>query len=154
MLSSLPYDHVTLSWRRLPGSDPYHIVTLINIIPFMKLTRYYTLKSNIYYLFMVMLLYIFHKAKNIVKKHTLFQHFEIKNFYFEFYTTLLLGLYLIFWFSCLCYLMPILVIYFFNIPPAVSITDVIKQYCVVQEFFIRPYFLITVTQKRNVKIVG
>nr|XP_012216655.1 PREDICTED: potassium/sodium hyperpolarization-activated cyclic nucleotide-gated channel 1-like [Linepithema humile] len=97
VLSSLPYDYITLSWRRLPGNDPYHIVTLINIMPFMKLTRYYTLKSNIYYLFM---------------------HFKIKNFHFELYTTLLLGLYLIFWFSCLCYLIPILVIYFLNISPA------------------------------------
>lgn len=35
-------------------------------------------------------------------------------------TTLLLGLYLIFWFSCLCYLIPILVMYLLNIPPIVS----------------------------------
>lgn len=32
-------------------------------------------------------------------------------------TTLLLGLYLIFWFSCLCYLIPILVMNLVNIPP-------------------------------------
>ncbi|XP_012522161.2 potassium/sodium hyperpolarization-activated cyclic nucleotide-gated channel 1 [Monomorium pharaonis] len=97
MLSSFPYDHITLRWRRLPGNNPYYVVILINIMPLIKLTRYYTFNSNIYYLFM---------------------HFEIKHFYFELCTTLLLGLYLIFWFSCLCYLMPILLMYFVNIPPA------------------------------------
>ncbi|KAG5323930.1 HCN1 protein, partial [Acromyrmex heyeri] len=101
VLSSFPYDHMTLRWRRLPGNNPYYIVTLINIMPLIKLTRYYTFNSNIYYLF---------------TKHY-FQHFEIKNFYFEFCTTLLLGLYFIFWCSCLCYLIPILLMYFFNIPP-------------------------------------
>lgn len=42
-------------------------------------------------------------------------------------TTLLLGLYLIFWFSCLCYLIPILLMYFLNIPPIVS-ADTILNY--------------------------
>ncbi|KAG7202744.1 hypothetical protein KM043_009915 [Ampulex compressa] len=32
------------------------------------------------------------------------------------YTTLILGIYLIFWFSCLCYLMPMLVMYLRDIP--------------------------------------
>ncbi|GAB1868363.1 Potassium/sodium hyperpolarization-activated cyclic nucleotide-gated channel 1-like [Camponotus japonicus] len=96
VLSSLPYDHITLPWRRFPGDNPHHIVILLNIMPIVKLIRYDTLHSNIHYLFM---------------------HFEIKNFYLEMCTTLLLGLYLIFWFSCLCYLIPILVMYFLNIPP-------------------------------------
>ncbi|XP_011689359.1 PREDICTED: potassium/sodium hyperpolarization-activated cyclic nucleotide-gated channel 1-like isoform X2 [Wasmannia auropunctata] len=95
-LSSVPFDHVTLRWRRLPGNNPHFIVTLINIMPLIKFTRYYTFNSNIYYLF---------------------THFEIKNFYFELCTSLLLGLYLIFWFACLCYLIPILLMYFVNIPP-------------------------------------
>ncbi|XP_032682375.1 potassium/sodium hyperpolarization-activated cyclic nucleotide-gated channel 1-like [Odontomachus brunneus] len=97
VLSSFPYDHITLPWRRLPGDGSYHIVTLINILPFMKITRYSTFRSNIFYLF---------------------QHFEIKHFYYELYITLLLGIYLIFWFSCLCYLIPILLMmHFVNIPP-------------------------------------
>ncbi|XP_077270115.1 potassium/sodium hyperpolarization-activated cyclic nucleotide-gated channel 4 [Temnothorax americanus] len=96
VLSSFPYSYVTLQWRRLPGNNPHYIVTLINFMPLLKLTRYCTFNSNIYYLFM---------------------HFGIKNFYLELCTTLLLGLYLIFWFSCLCYLIPILLMYFMNIPP-------------------------------------
>ncbi|KAG5322765.1 HCN4 protein, partial [Pseudoatta argentina] len=55
--------------------------------------------------------------RRIISCKHYFQHFEIKNFYFEFGTTLLLGLYFIFWCSCLCYLIPILLMYFFNIPP-------------------------------------
>ncbi|EGI60569.1 Potassium/sodium hyperpolarization-activated cyclic nucleotide-gated channel 4 [Acromyrmex echinatior] len=51
VLSSFPYDYITLRWRRLPGNNPYYIVTLINIMPLIKLTRYYTFNSNIYYLF-------------------------------------------------------------------------------------------------------
>ncbi|XP_070156836.1 potassium/sodium hyperpolarization-activated cyclic nucleotide-gated channel 1 [Polyergus mexicanus] len=96
VLSSLPYDHVTLPWRRLPGNNSHYVVVLLNIAPVIKLTRYYTLHSNIHYLF---------------------THLEIENFYLEMFTTLLLGLYLIFWFSCLCYLIPILMMYLVNIPP-------------------------------------
>ncbi|XP_018396305.1 PREDICTED: potassium/sodium hyperpolarization-activated cyclic nucleotide-gated channel 1-like [Cyphomyrmex costatus] len=96
VLSSFPFDYMTLQWRRLPGNNPYYIVTLINIMPLIKLARYYTFNSNIYHLF---------------------THFEIKSFYFELCTTLLLGLYLIFWCSCLCYLIPILLMYFVNISP-------------------------------------
>jgi len=57
MLSSFPYDHMTLRWRRLPGNNPDYIVILINIMPVMKLTRYRTFNSNIYYLFTVICLY-------------------------------------------------------------------------------------------------
>ncbi|XP_011878172.1 PREDICTED: potassium/sodium hyperpolarization-activated cyclic nucleotide-gated channel 1-like [Vollenhovia emeryi] len=97
IISSFPYNYVTLQWRRLPGNNPRYIVTLINLLPLFKLTRYYTYNLNIHYLF---------------------THFQIKNFYWELCTTtLLLGLYLIFWFSCLCYLIPILLMYFMNIPP-------------------------------------
>ncbi|EFN84743.1 potassium/sodium hyperpolarization-activated cyclic nucleotide-gated channel 4 [Harpegnathos saltator] len=98
VLSSLPYDHITLPWRRLPGDDSYHAIVLINILPFIKLTRYWTFKSTIFFLF---------------------KHFGIRHFYYELYTTLLLGMYLIFWFSCLCYVIPILLMmHFVNISPA------------------------------------
>lgn len=53
---------------------------------------------------------------------SLFQHFEIV--YLEKFITLLLGLYLFFWFSCLYYLVPLLVIHFLNIPPTVSIYNI------------------------------
>ncbi|KAL6256090.1 hypothetical protein P5V15_013325 [Pogonomyrmex californicus] len=94
VLSSFPYDHMTLRWRRLPGNNPSYIVTLINIMPLIKLIRYSTFNSHIYYLFTVIFLHIFYKRKYNV-----------------------LGLYLIFWFSCLCYLMPILLMNFVNISP-------------------------------------
>jgi len=58
VLSSLPYDHITLPWRRLPGDNPHHIVILLNIMPIVKLIRYDTLLSNIHYLFMVIFFYI------------------------------------------------------------------------------------------------
>ncbi|KAL0102622.1 hypothetical protein PUN28_018127 [Cardiocondyla obscurior] len=96
VLSSFSYDYMTLRWRRLPGNNPHYIITLINIIPLLKLTRYCTFNSNIYYLFL---------------------HFRIDRFYLDLYTTLLLGLYLIYWFSCLCYVIPVLLMYFINISP-------------------------------------
>ncbi|KAK2580594.1 hypothetical protein KPH14_007716 [Odynerus spinipes] len=95
VLSSLPYDHITLKWRKLPGKDSYHSITLINILPFLKLARYPTLNANIF---------------------QLFQYFTIEYFYYQLTTTLLLGFYLIIWFSCLCYLLPVLSLHFLNIP--------------------------------------
>lgn len=59
VLSSFPYDYMTLQWRRLPGNNPHYIVTLINIMPLLKLTRYYTFNSNIYYLFTVISFFTF-----------------------------------------------------------------------------------------------
>ncbi|KAL6432460.1 hypothetical protein ACFW04_006804 [Cataglyphis niger] len=96
VLSSFPYDHMTLPYRLLPGNNPHYIIVLLNIMPLIKLTRYYTFHSNINYLL---------------------THLEIETFSLEMFTTLLLGFYLIYWFSCLCYLIPILVMYFVNIPP-------------------------------------
>ncbi|XP_020280033.1 potassium/sodium hyperpolarization-activated cyclic nucleotide-gated channel 4-like [Pseudomyrmex gracilis] len=93
-LSSLPYDHLTMPWRRLPGDGSHFAVTLINLLPLLKLTRYSTLKSNINHLFT----YLGIQNYNLCK-------------------TLLLALYLIVWFSCLTYFTPIFVIYLFNIPP-------------------------------------
>lgn len=125
VLSSLPYDHVTLPWRRLPGNNSHYVVILLNIAPAIKLTRYYTLHSNIHYLFTVMFSHILITMIYIIE-YFLFQHLEIENFYLEMFTTLLLGLYLIFWFSCLCYLIPILVMYLVNIPPIVSVYTILN----------------------------
>ncbi|XP_035723457.1 potassium/sodium hyperpolarization-activated cyclic nucleotide-gated channel 1-like [Vespa mandarinia] len=92
ILSSLPYDHITLSWRKLPGNDSFHAITLINILPLLKLTRYPTLNDYIY------------------------QYFLMEHSYYQLISTLMLGFYLIIWFSCLCYLLPILTLHFYNIP--------------------------------------
>ncbi|KAI4481119.1 hypothetical protein M0804_009745 [Polistes exclamans] len=94
ILSSLPYDHITLLWRRLPGNDSFRIITLINILPLLKLTRYPTLISYIFWFY---------------------QYLTIENFYYQTTITLVLGFYLIIWFTCLCYLLPILTLHFYNI---------------------------------------
>lgn len=52
-------------------------------------------------------------------RYLLFQYLRIKNFYYQLYIMLLLGLYLVCWLSCLCYLIPILVMYLSNFPPEV-----------------------------------
>lgn len=68
-LSSVPFDHVTLRWRRLPGNNPHFIVTLINIMPLIKFTRYYTFNSNIYYLFTVFMIYFY---VYFLQRHTIY----------------------------------------------------------------------------------
>ncbi|KAF7384845.1 hypothetical protein HZH66_011931 [Vespula vulgaris] len=95
IISSLPYDHITLFWRKLPGNSSFYEITLINLLPLLKLTRYPTLND-----------YIFH----------FYQYFAIEYFYYQLTTTLALGFYLIIWFSCLCYLLPVLMLHFYNIP--------------------------------------
>lgn len=99
IISSLPYDHITLFWRKLPGNSSFYEITLINLLPLLKLTRYPTLND-----------YIFH----------FYQYFAIEYFYYQLTTTLALGFYLIIWFSCLCYLLPVLMLHFYNIPSTVS----------------------------------
>lgn len=154
-LSSLPYDHITLQWRKLPGDNPHYIIVLINIMPLLKLTRYYTLNLNIYYLFMVIFLDIFCESIQCYIDQ-LFQHLKIKYFYCELFTTVLLGLYIIFWFSCLCYLIPILWMYFTNLPPEVRISTFIyakiSTLFLKQLQFIKMYLIIYV--KSNARIVG
>nr|KAF7407065.1 hypothetical protein H0235_014721 [Vespula pensylvanica] len=95
IISSLPYDHITLFWRKLPGNSSFYAITLINLLPLLKLSRYPTLND-----------YIFQ----------FYQYFAIEHFYYQLTTTLALGFYLIIWFSCLCYLLPVLMLYFYNIP--------------------------------------
>ncbi|XP_046832159.1 potassium/sodium hyperpolarization-activated cyclic nucleotide-gated channel 1-like [Vespa crabro] len=92
ILSSLPYDHITLSWRKLPGNGSFHAITLINILPLLKLTRYPTLNDYIY------------------------QYFLMEHSYYQLISTFMLGFYLIIWFSCLYYLLPVLTLHFYNIP--------------------------------------
>ncbi|XP_076235072.1 potassium/sodium hyperpolarization-activated cyclic nucleotide-gated channel 1 [Calliopsis andreniformis] len=96
VLSSLPWDYLTLSSRRLPGQGSNHLIVLINLLPLLKLTRFQQVK-----------LYVFE----------LFTHLDIMHFYYEMLITLMLGFYIMFWFSCFCYLLPVLVLHFNNQTP-------------------------------------
>ncbi|XP_043255158.1 potassium/sodium hyperpolarization-activated cyclic nucleotide-gated channel 1-like [Colletes gigas] len=93
IISSLPWDHITLPWRRIPGEDVNHIIIIINLLPLLKLIRYGYVNLQVF---------------------ELFSYFEIMHFYYQMLTTLMLGLYLILWSSCLCYLIPVLVLHFQN----------------------------------------
>ncbi|XP_017789769.1 PREDICTED: potassium/sodium hyperpolarization-activated cyclic nucleotide-gated channel 3-like, partial [Habropoda laboriosa] len=96
VLSSLPWDHITLPWRALPGKDSNHIITLLNLLPCLKLIRYSYVNWQIF---------------------EQFTHLEVMYFYFEMFSTPLLGFYIIFWASCLCYLIPVLVLHFGHYSP-------------------------------------
>ncbi|KAG9434111.1 potassium/sodium hyperpolarization-activated cyclic nucleotide-gated channel 1-like [Apis mellifera carnica] len=74
ILSSLPWDHITLPWRKLPGHNSSFIVSLINIFPCLKLIRYGYIDSQIFELFIhfevkhyAMNLLTFHFTKTNVK---------------------------------------------------------------------------------------
>ncbi|XP_026674381.1 potassium/sodium hyperpolarization-activated cyclic nucleotide-gated channel 3-like [Ceratina calcarata] len=53
VISSIPWDHVTLPWRRLPGDDAYHLVGVVNLLNCLKLTRYGYVNSQILQIFQV-----------------------------------------------------------------------------------------------------
>ncbi|XP_076762250.1 potassium/sodium hyperpolarization-activated cyclic nucleotide-gated channel 4 [Xylocopa sonorina] len=94
IISSLPWDHITLQWRRLPGQNSSLIVSLINLLPCLKLTRYGYVNLQVY---------------------ELFTHFEVMHHYYEMYSTFMMGFCIMYWSSCLCYLIPVLVLHFSNI---------------------------------------
>ncbi|XP_076666394.1 potassium/sodium hyperpolarization-activated cyclic nucleotide-gated channel 4 [Andrena cerasifolii] len=96
ILSSLPWDHITLPWRRLPGRNSSRLIVLINLLPLLKLSRYG------------------HANLQILE---MFTYFKVLHFYYEMVTTLMLAFYIMFWFSCLCYLIPIMVLQFTNSLP-------------------------------------
>ncbi|CAD1469821.1 unnamed protein product, partial [Heterotrigona itama] len=96
VVSSLPWDHITLPWRTVPGRESNHIVALLNLLPCLKLSRYGYVNKQI---------------------SELFTYFEIMHFYYEMFATLMMGFYIMYWSSCLCYLIPVLVLHFSNSPP-------------------------------------
>ncbi|OAD60868.1 Potassium/sodium hyperpolarization-activated cyclic nucleotide-gated channel 4 [Eufriesea mexicana] len=96
ILSSLPWDHITLPWRRVPGEDSHYLIVLINLLPCLKLARYSYVNLQIF---------------------ELFTHFEIMHFYYEMLTIFLIGFYMIYWAACLCYSMQVLVLHFTNTSP-------------------------------------
>ncbi|XP_076166253.1 potassium/sodium hyperpolarization-activated cyclic nucleotide-gated channel 1 [Ptiloglossa arizonensis] len=104
ILSSLPWDRITLSWRRTPGEESNHIVVLINLLPLLKLLRYGSINFKIYELF-------------TIGTCCLQSYFDIMHFYYQMLTMLMFGFYLMFWFSCMCYLIPVLVLHFQNTVP-------------------------------------
>ncbi|XP_068982398.1 potassium/sodium hyperpolarization-activated cyclic nucleotide-gated channel 1-like [Bombus flavifrons] len=96
ILSSLPWDHITLPWRSLPGRESNHLVSLLNLLPCLKLSRYGYVNMRI---------------------SELFSHFEVMHFYYELFSTFMLGFYIMYWSSCLYYLIPVLVLHFSNSLP-------------------------------------
>ncbi|XP_043582946.1 potassium/sodium hyperpolarization-activated cyclic nucleotide-gated channel 1-like [Bombus pyrosoma] len=96
ILSSLPWDHITLPWRSLPGRESNHLVSLLNLLPCLKLSRYGYVNMRI---------------------SELFSHFEVMYFYYELFSTFMLGFYIMYWSSCLYYLIPVLVLHFSNSLP-------------------------------------
>ncbi|XP_034177734.1 potassium/sodium hyperpolarization-activated cyclic nucleotide-gated channel 1 isoform X2 [Osmia lignaria lignaria] len=93
VLSSLPWDHITLPWRKIPGQSCLKSIILLNLLPLLKLSRYNYVNMQIF---------------------ELFTYFEIMHFYYETFSTLMLGFYMMFWSSCLCYLIPVLELHLIN----------------------------------------
>ncbi|XP_076392816.1 potassium/sodium hyperpolarization-activated cyclic nucleotide-gated channel 4 [Megachile rotundata] len=87
VLSSLPWDHITMPWRTIPGHHSSHWVIAVNLLPLLKISRYGYVNQQIF---------------------ELFSYFEVMHFYNETFSTLMLGFYMMFWSSCLCYLIPVL----------------------------------------------
>ncbi|XP_066594908.1 potassium/sodium hyperpolarization-activated cyclic nucleotide-gated channel 1-like [Prorops nasuta] len=94
ILSSLPYDHITLPWRKLPGQGMSLFMVFCNLLPMLKLLRYPTMIS---------------------KSYQIFNYFKIDNFYYDSYLTLLFTISMLFWFTCICVLIPILMLHINNI---------------------------------------
>ncbi|KAK0182317.1 hypothetical protein PV327_000468 [Microctonus hyperodae] len=88
ILTSLPYDHITYPWRKVPGPDCSLWIACINLIPILKISRYIKFQSYVSQLFAV------RKIKDFTNRMT---------------NTLILSFYIIFWFACLCYLTPIMI---------------------------------------------
>ncbi|XP_050487368.1 potassium/sodium hyperpolarization-activated cyclic nucleotide-gated channel 1-like [Bombus huntii] len=103
ILSSLPWDHITLPWRSLPGRESNHLVSLLNLLPCLKLSRYGYVNMRISELFSVI------------------SHFEVMHFYYELFSTFMLGFYIMYWSSCLYYLIPVLVLHFSNSLPEINV---------------------------------
>lgn len=131
ILSSLPWDYITLPWRRLPGENSSRLIVLVNLLPLLKLTRYGYANLQILEMFMVkrrLRLSRWYRFAVLISVdfilthdalHTI-QYFEVLHFYYEMVTTLMLAFYMMFWFTCLSYLIPIMVLQFINSLPEVS----------------------------------
>jgi hypothetical protein len=62
IFTSLPYDYITIPWRKIPEpEDEFIIATLLNLIPLLKCSRYFTFRSRIKQTFLVTsFLFYFH----------------------------------------------------------------------------------------------
>ncbi|XP_051162132.1 potassium/sodium hyperpolarization-activated cyclic nucleotide-gated channel 2-like [Leptopilina boulardi] len=88
VITSIPYDRITFTWRKLPGIDSSILIDMINLLPMLKLLRYSTFNKYIFYLFI---------------------NFDIKNFLYQIFTILLLFLFVTYWTACFCYVIPVLI---------------------------------------------
>ncbi|XP_057338121.1 potassium/sodium hyperpolarization-activated cyclic nucleotide-gated channel 2-like [Microplitis mediator] len=91
VITSLPYDHITYHWRQLPGPKTSYLTVILNILPIFKFIRYLTFDNYV---------------------SQLFEYFQIADFNCRIIKILLISAYLIYWFTCLCYLVPVLVMHF------------------------------------------
>ncbi|KAL7301338.1 hypothetical protein TKK_0006070 [Trichogramma kaykai] len=85
VLTSLPYDLMTLRWRKKPGDGSSLVVALINLIPLCKLFRYFTFTS-------------------LVKQ--VFMYLDSQGIICQLCLTLILYTYIIHWFTCICSVIP------------------------------------------------
>ncbi|XP_015439732.1 PREDICTED: LOW QUALITY PROTEIN: potassium/sodium hyperpolarization-activated cyclic nucleotide-gated channel 4-like [Dufourea novaeangliae] len=99
ILSSLPWDHITLPWRCVPGVKVERAVVLVNLLPLLKLSRYRYVNRQFFDFFM---------------------YLQVMHLYYELFSTLMLAFYILFWFSCLSYLIPALFVHMTGIAPESS----------------------------------
>ncbi|XP_076226436.1 potassium/sodium hyperpolarization-activated cyclic nucleotide-gated channel 2 [Nomia melanderi] len=96
VLTSIPWDYITLSWRKLPGTHKYYVIILLNLLPLLKLARYNHMTTILF---------------------ELFTYLGVMHLYYELIITLLLAVYMMFWCACLSYLIPALMLHLTNTTP-------------------------------------
>ncbi|OXU25307.1 hypothetical protein TSAR_002133 [Trichomalopsis sarcophagae] len=95
IFTSLPYDYITLPWRKVPGPEDSILATLINLLPLLKLSRYFTFTSYV---------------------RQTFLHFDSEDISCQMFLTLLLYTYVIHWFTCFCNVTPLIMMYAMHVP--------------------------------------
>ncbi|XP_078038495.1 potassium/sodium hyperpolarization-activated cyclic nucleotide-gated channel 1 [Augochlora pura] len=96
VVTSLPWDYLTLPWRYLPGNSSSMIIILLNLLPLLKLFRYPHMINNLF---------------------ELFTYLGVMHLYYEVFTTVLLAIYIMFWSACLSYLIPALMLHVTDTTP-------------------------------------
>ncbi|XP_076289994.1 potassium/sodium hyperpolarization-activated cyclic nucleotide-gated channel 1 [Lasioglossum baleicum] len=96
VLTSLPWDHITLPWRYPPGMKTNIMVIVLNLLPLLKLFRYTHMINSLF---------------------ELFTYLGVMHLYYEVFTTILLAIYMMFWCACLSYLIPALMLHITSTRP-------------------------------------
>ncbi|XP_048510269.1 potassium/sodium hyperpolarization-activated cyclic nucleotide-gated channel 1-like [Athalia rosae] len=92
VVSSIPYDRLTLPWRVLPGPNSGLIIPTINLVmPNLKLLRFITVSAYSSQIFKVRF------------------HFNVQHMVSQAFNTVIFALFMLHWFACLCYALPTLV---------------------------------------------